>query len=130
MDLVQPPGWKRPSGYSNGVVASGKMCFIAGQIGWNPQTGTFDSDDFVAQFDRAMQNVLQVLRAAGGQPHHMARLTIYVTDKKKYLASLQHVGAAYRRHLGNHYPAMALVQVAALVEDRAQVEIEGTAVIG
>ena len=129
MDFVQPPGWKRPSGYSNGAIASGKLCFVAGQIGWNPQTGQFDSDDFVPQFDRALQNVISVVRAAGGQPHHVARLTIYVVDKKRYLAALKDVGNAYRKHLGNHYPAMALVEVRALVEDKAQVEIEATAVI-
>jgi len=129
MEAVQPEGWKRASGYSNGVVASGRICFVAGQIGWNPKTTAFETDDFVKQFDQALSNVVAVVRAAGGAPEHLARLTIYVTDKRQYLSSLRALGEVYRAHLGKHFPAMALVQVAALVEDRAQVEIEGTAVI-
>jgi len=129
MDFVQPAGWKRPSGYSNGVVASGKLLFVAGQIGWKPETCAFESDDFIKQFDQTLANVVAVVRAAGGEPAHIARLTVYVTDKKKYLADLPAVGGAYRAHLGKHFPAMALVQVSALVEDRALVEIEATAVI-
>ncbi|MBS2027537.1 MAG: RidA family protein [Deltaproteobacteria bacterium] len=129
MDFIQPAGWKRPSGYSNGVVASGKQLFVAGQIGWNPTTCAFETDDFIQQFKNTLANVVAVVRAAGGEPSHIARLTVYVTDKKKYLADLPAVGAAYRAHLGKHFPAMALVQVSALVEDRALVEIEATAVI-
>lgn len=129
MEAVQPPGWKRPSGYSNGMVAQGKLLFVAGQIGWDPVHCQFQRDDFVGQFDQALSNVVSVVKAAGGEPAHIARLTIYVVNKKSYLDALSQVGAAYRAHLGKHYPAMALVQVAALVEDRAQVEIEATAVI-
>jgi enamine deaminase RidA (YjgF/YER057c/UK114 family) len=129
MDVIQPPGWKRPSGYSNGVVAQGKLLFVAGQIGWDPASATFASDDFAVQFATALSNVVQVVQAAGGAPEHIARLTVYVTDKKAYLGRLREVGQAHRERLGKHYPAMALVEVRALVEDRAQVEIEATAVI-
>lgn len=126
---ILPEGWKRPSGYSNGIVASGRMVFVAGQVGWNPTTCAFESDDFVKQFEQALGNVAAVVRAGGGGPEHIARLTIYVIDKRRYLEKLREVGAAYRAILGKHFPAMALVQVTALVEDRAQVEIEATAVI-
>jgi enamine deaminase RidA (YjgF/YER057c/UK114 family) len=129
METVLPTGWKRPSGYSNGIVAQGRTLFVAGQVGWEPTTCRFESADFVAQFDQTLRNVVAVVRAGGGEPSHLARLTIYVTDKRAYLARLPEIGAAYRAHLGKHYPAMALVQVAALVEDGAQVEIEATAVI-
>lgn len=129
METVQPPDWKRPSGYSNGVVASGRLLFVAGQIGWEPVHCQFQSDDFVTQFEQALANVVAVVRAAGGAPAQIARLTVYVTDKRAYLTALPAVGAAYRKHLGKHFPAMALLQVAALVEDRAQVEIEATAVL-
>jgi enamine deaminase RidA (YjgF/YER057c/UK114 family) len=129
MQAVQPNDWKRASGYSNGMVASGRLCFVAGQVGWNPQTAAFESDDFVKQFDQALANVVAVVRAAGGAPEHLGRLTIFVIDKKQYLGSLRALGEAHRAHLGKHYPAMALVQVSALVEDRALVEIEATAVI-
>ena len=129
METVLPTGWKRPSGYSNGVVAQGRLLFVAGQIGWEPTACQFTTDDFVQQFDRALSNVVAVVRAGGGEANHIARLTIYVTDKRAYLGSLAEIGASYRANLGRHYPAMALVQVSALVEDRAQVEIEATAVI-
>lgn len=126
---ILPEGWKRPSGYSNGIVTSGRIVFVAGQVGWNPTTCAFESDDFVKQFEQALGNVAAVVRAGGGGPEHIARLTIYVTDKRRYLEKLREVGAAYRAILGKHFPAMAMVQVSALVEDRAQVEIEATAVI-
>jgi enamine deaminase RidA (YjgF/YER057c/UK114 family) len=129
METILPAGWKRPSGYSNGVVAAGRLLFVAGQVGWDPADGQFKSDDFVAQFDQALANVVAVVRAAGGEPEHLARLTLYVVDKQRYLARLSEVGQSYRARLGRHYPAMAMVQVSALVEDRAQVEIEATAVI-
>lgn len=129
MQTIQPEGWKRPSGYSNGVRAEGKLLFVAGQVGWNPATCAFESDVFLKQFDQALANVVAVVRAAGGAPEHIARLTIYCVDKKQYLGALREVGAAYRAHLGKHFPAMAMVQVSALIEDRAQVEIEATAVI-
>jgi len=128
---IQPDGWAVPRGYSNGLVATGKMLFIGGQIGWNPRSTTpeFPSMTFEGQFEQALSNICEVLAAAGGKPEHLTRLTIYVTDKKEYLASLKSLGAAWRKHLGRHYPAMALVQVVALVEDLAKVEIEATAVI-
>jgi enamine deaminase RidA (YjgF/YER057c/UK114 family) len=129
MEAVQPPGWKRPSGYSNGMIAPGRTLFVAGQIGWNPIDCHFAQDTFVGQFDQALQNVVAVVRAAGGEAAHLARLTIFVIDKRAYLTELPAIGAAYRKHLGKHFPAMSLVQVAALVEDRALVEIEATAVI-
>ncbi|MCB1533575.1 MAG: RidA family protein [Rhodoblastus sp.] len=128
MKIVQPEGWPRPKGYANGIVAEGKMLFIAGQIGWN-ENEQFESDDFVAQVEQALRNIVAVVQAGGGKPEHIARLTWYVTDKKEYLSRLADVGAAYRRTLGSVFPTMSLVQVAALVEDRAKVEIEATAVI-
>ena len=129
MEAVQPAGWKRPSGYSNGMVSQGRVLFVAGQIGWDPADCTFHHADFVGQFDQALHNVVAVVHAAGGEAAHLARLTIFVVDKHQYLAALGAIGAAYRKHLGKHFPAMSLVQVAALVEDRALVEIEATAVI-
>ncbi len=127
---VQPPGWARPRGYSNGIVAEGRVLFIAGQVGWDPtrQEPTFPSG-FGEQFELALANVVAVLREAGGRPDQVARVTLYVTDKREYLAALSAVGEAWRKHLGKHYPAMTLVQVAALLEDRAKVEIEATAVL-
>lgn len=127
MELLQPPGWKRPLGYANGVLARGTPVFVAGQVGWND--GVFETDDFVAQVRQALQNVVAVLRAAGAQPEHLTRLTWYITDKTVYRASLSAVGRVYREVIGPHYPTMTLVQVAALLEDRAQVEIEATAVV-
>ena len=128
MKTILPEGWPRPKGYANGIVAEGKMLFIAGQIGWN-ENEQFESDDFVAQVEQALRNIVAVVQAGGGKPEHIARLTWYVTDKKEYLSRLADVGAAYRRTLGSVFPTMSLVQVAALVEDRAKVEIEATAVI-
>jgi enamine deaminase RidA (YjgF/YER057c/UK114 family) len=128
MHIVQPPDWPTPSGYANGVVADGRLVFVAGQVGWDEQ-GQFQTDDFVAQVRQALANVVAVLRAAGAEPQHLARLTWYITDKAVYRASLAAVGRAYREIIGPHYPAMTLVQVAALLEDRAQVEIEATAVV-
>lgn len=127
---VEPLGWARPKGYSNGVVAEGKMVFVAGQIGWDPRkaTPTFPKT-FAEQFDQALANVCEVVREAGGAPEDIVRFTIYVTDKKAYLAALKDVGTAWKRRIGRHYPAMALVQVAALLEDQAMVEIEATAVL-
>jgi len=130
--VIQPEGWAKPSGYSNGIVASGKLLFVAGTIGWNPKDATPAipaSMGFVEQFDQALLNICEVVRAAGGKPEHLARLTIYVTDKKEYLGNLKATGAAWKKHLGRHFPAVALVQVAALVDDNAKVEIEATAVL-
>lgn len=126
--IVNPPTLAAPRGYSNGLsYATGRVLFVAGQIGWRVD-GTFE-DGLSAQFDRALANVMEVVRAAGGSAEHVGRLTIYVTDKHAYLAAQKAIGAAYRTHMGKHYPAMSLVQVAALLEDRALVEIEATAVI-
>jgi enamine deaminase RidA (YjgF/YER057c/UK114 family) len=128
--VVQPAGWARPRGYANGLVAEGRLLFVGGQIGWDPtsETPRFP-EGFAAQFEQALLNVLAVVREAGGAPESIARMTVYVTDKHAYLAAAKDIGAAWRKLLGKHYPAMALVQVAALLEDRALVEIEATAVL-
>jgi enamine deaminase RidA (YjgF/YER057c/UK114 family) len=123
-----PAGWTTPKGYANGIAARGTMVFIAGQIGWNARE-EFETDDFVGQTRQALQNIAAVVKEAGGQPSHLVRLTWYVTDKDEYLARLAAVGEAYRAVIGRHYPAMTLVEVKRLVEDRAKVEIEATAVI-
>jgi enamine deaminase RidA (YjgF/YER057c/UK114 family) len=125
---LQPDGWTPPRGYANGVAAEGRMVFVAGQVGWN-RRGEFESDDFVAQVEQALANVMAVLRAGGGGPEHLVRLTWYVTDKTAYLARRRDIGEAYRRVIGRHFPAMTLVVVAGLLEDRALVEIEATAVL-
>jgi enamine deaminase RidA (YjgF/YER057c/UK114 family) len=126
---IQPEGWPRPSGYANGTAASGRLIFVAGQIGWNPETCRFESDDFVAQTAQALQNIVAVLRAAGAEPRHLVRLTWFVTDKAAYLAAQREIGVVYREVMGRHFPAMSVVAVAGLLEDRAKVEIEATAVI-
>ncbi len=128
MEILQPPGWKRPKGYSNGVAASGRMVFIAGQVGWNADE-VFESDVFADQFRQALINVVAVLHEAGAGPEHIVRMTMYFTDKREYLDQLAEVGAAYRATIGRNYPAMAAVEVSALMEDRARVEIEATAVV-
>jgi enamine deaminase RidA (YjgF/YER057c/UK114 family) len=128
MQILQPPGWARAKGFSNGIAASGKLVFIAGQIGWTGE-GKWEARDFPGQFRQALSNIIEVLKQAKGEPHHIVRLTWYVLDKKEYLASLKEVGAAYRELMGRHYPTMAVVQVGALVEDEARLEIEATAVI-
>ncbi len=128
MKAINPEGWPRPSGYSNGIVAQGRLLFIAGQIGWT-ERGEFASDEFFDQAEQAMRNVVAVLRAAGGAPEHLVRLTWYVTDKAEYIAASRALGTAYREIFGAHYPAMPLVQVACLLEFRAKVEIEATAVL-
>ena len=125
---LQPPGWKPASGYANGIAASGRMVFTGGMVGWNA-AGEFESDDFVAQAGQALCNVVAVLAEAGARPEHLVRLTWYVTDRGEYLAALRALGAVYKAVIGRHYPAMALVQVVALVEERAKVEIEATAVV-
>jgi enamine deaminase RidA (YjgF/YER057c/UK114 family) len=128
MQILQPPGWSRPKGFSNGIAARGRLVFIAGQVGWTGQ-GQWKESSFAGQFRQAMENVLEVLGLAGGRPQHVVRLTWYVLDKKEYLASLTEVGAAYRELMGRHYPTMAVVQVSGLMEDQARLEIEATAVI-
>ena len=128
MQILQPSGWARPRGYANGVAAQGRQVFIAGMIGWDAQ-GRFHSDDFAAQARQALENVLAVLREAGGRPEHLVRLTWYVTDKREYLAAGREVGAIWRELIGVYHAAMSAVEVSALMEDRAKVEIEATAVI-
>ena len=128
MQILQPPTWAKPRGYSNGVAATGRIVFVAGQVGWNAH-GEFETSDFAGQARQALANIVAVLAEAGGGPQNIARLTWYVVDKDEYLASYRALGAAYREVLGNHYPAMSAVQVAGLVEDGARVEIEATAVI-
>jgi len=125
---VQPEGWPRPSGYSNGLIARGRVLAVAGQIGWN-ERGEFSSDDLVEQSAQALRNVLAVVHAAGGSATDVIRLTWYITDKDAYRAAAAQLGRVYRELFGAHYPAMTLVQVAALLEDRARVEIEATAVL-
>ena len=128
MQILQPPGWATPRGYANGIAATGRIVFVAGQVGWNAN-GAFESRDFVAQSRQALANIVAVLAEAGGRPEHIARMTWYVVDKDEYLASLTELGRAYREVIGSHFPAMTAVQVVALIEDGAKVEIEATAVV-
>ncbi|WP_395446525.1 RidA family protein (plasmid) [Aminobacter sp. UC22_36] len=127
-EILQPEGWARPIGYSNGVAASGRMVFVGGQIGWNGNC-EFETDDFVGQVRQTLENVVSVLRAGGAEPHHITSMTWYFTDKKEYTENLRGLGQAYRDVIGRHFPAMAAMQVVALVEDRAKIEIQATAVI-
>ena len=126
--ILQPPGWARAKGFSNGIAATGRLVFIAGQVGWTGQ-GEWRESSFAGQFRQALKNVLEVLATANGRPQDIVRLTWYVLDKHEYLASLQEVGAAYRELMGRHFPVMAVVQVSGLVEDPARLEIEATAVV-
>lgn len=129
MKILQPPGWAPPRGYVNGVAATGTTVFVAGQIGWNAQC-QWETDDLVAQVRQALLNVRAVLAEAGALPEHIARMTWYLTDKREYLARAREIGAVYRETIGSYSVAMTAVQVAGLIEDRAKVEIEVTAVIG
>jgi enamine deaminase RidA (YjgF/YER057c/UK114 family) len=128
MKVILPAGWPRPKGYANGVVASGKTLFIAGMIGWDTQ-GQFHSDDFAVQARQALKNLADVLREAGGVPENIVRMTWYVTDKREYLAASREVGQAFREIIGAYNAAMTAVEVKSLMEDRAKVEIEATAVL-
>jgi enamine deaminase RidA (YjgF/YER057c/UK114 family) len=128
MKILQPPGWARAKGFANGIAAKGTLVFIAGQIGWTGDC-KWQARDFAGQFRQALLNVIAVLKEAQGKPEHIVRLTWYVLDKKEYLDALKEVGAAYRELMGRHYPTMAVVQVSALVEDEARLEIEATAVV-
>jgi enamine deaminase RidA (YjgF/YER057c/UK114 family) len=128
MEILQPPGWPRPRGYANGIAAKGRIVFIAGQIGWDEQC-RIQTDDLAGQVRQALANVLSVLAQAGGRPEHIARMTWYVLDKRAYLDASRSIGQIYRELMGNHYPVMTAVQVGALIEDRALVEIEATAVL-
>jgi enamine deaminase RidA (YjgF/YER057c/UK114 family) len=128
MEFLHPPHWKKPKGYSNGISTTGRMVYIAGQIGWNAEE-QFETDDLFEQVEQALKNVKSVLDEAGGKPEHITRMTWYVTSKKEYLSEPKRLGAAYRSVMGQHYPAMTAVEVNALMEDRAKVEIECDAVV-
>ena len=128
-DILLPEGWAKPIGYANGIAARGRLVFVAGQIGWNPATCQFETDDFAAQTEQTLRNVAAVLQEAKAGPEHIARMTWYITDKPAYLAARRDIGRAWREILGRVYPAMAVVVVSALIEDRAKVEIEATAVV-
>lgn len=128
-EFINPEALGRPRGYSNGVkVAAGNLLFVAGQIGWN-QNQVIVSDDFASQFAQALENIITVVREAGGEPTHITRLLIFVTDKREYLASVKSIGEAYRQVMGKHFPAMTLVEINSLLEEGAKVEIEAIAVI-
>jgi enamine deaminase RidA (YjgF/YER057c/UK114 family) len=128
LEILQPEGWAKPRGYSNGIAAEGRVIFVAGQIGWNAAC-EFESDDLVAQVGQALANIVAVLAEAGVRPDRIARMTWYVKDKHAYLAASREIGDVYREIIGDHYPAMTLIVVADLLEDQALVEIEATAVI-
>jgi enamine deaminase RidA (YjgF/YER057c/UK114 family) len=128
MEFLQPNGWAKPRGYANGIAASGRMVFVSGMIGWDAD-GVFHTDDFAGQVRQALANIVAVLAEGGARPEHIVRMTWYVLDKKEYVAAYPEIGAAYRELIGRHYPTMTAVQVAGLVEDRARVEIEVTAVV-
>jgi enamine deaminase RidA (YjgF/YER057c/UK114 family) len=128
MQILQPAAWARPRGYSNGVATTGQLVFIAGQIGWNAEQ-RFEHQDLAGQAQQALRNIVAVLAEAGGRPEHITRLTWYLIDKRDYIAQAAQIGAAYRAVIGRHFPAMSAVQVSALIEDAALVEIEATAVI-
>lgn len=128
MQILQPPGWRRPGGYSNGIAAEGRLVFVAGLVGWD-ENRQFQSDDFIEQTAQTLRNTVAVLAEAGAGPEHITRITWYITDKGEYLARQSELGGVYREIIGRHYPATAMVEVSALMEDRAKVEIETTAVV-
>lgn len=127
-EVLQPEGWAKPIGYANGIAARGRLVFVGGQVGWNGQC-QFQTDDFAGQVRQTLENVVAILAEAGGKPEHITTMTWYFTSKQEYLASLKEVGRAYREVIGKHFPAMAAVEVTALVEDRAKVEIQAMAVV-
>ncbi|QRX85019.1 RidA family protein [Glaciimonas sp. PAMC28666] len=128
MDFLQPQGWARAKGYSNGIAATGRYVFISGMVGWDGD-GKFHTDDFSGQVRQALLNIVAVLAEANASPQHIVRMTWYVVDKKEYVAAYRQIGIAYREVIGRHFPTMTAVQVVALIEDRARVEIEVTAVV-
>jgi enamine deaminase RidA (YjgF/YER057c/UK114 family) len=129
-DIIAPEGWAPARGYADAMVASGKVVTLAGQVGWDPATQAFASDDFAAQARQALHNIVTLLLAADARPHDLVRLTWFVVDRAEYVAARREIGAAYREIIGEHYPPMSVVIVAGLYEERARVEIEATAVIG
>jgi enamine deaminase RidA (YjgF/YER057c/UK114 family) len=126
--ILQPEGWAKPIGYANGVSATGRQIFVGGQIGWNAQC-QFETDDFVGQVKQTLENIVAVLAAGDAKPEHITTMTWYFTDKAEYLGNLKGIGQAYREVIGKHFPAMAAMQVVALIEDRAKIEIQATAVV-
>lgn len=127
-ETIHPDGWRPAKGYANAIIASGRTIFMAGQIGWNADQ-VFEAEDFVGQVEQALCNIRTILEHAGGKPEHLVRLTWFVTDKREYLGCLKEIGAAYRNTIGRHFPAMSVVEVNALLENQAKVEIEATAVV-
>ena len=128
IDVLQPPGWAKPSGYANGVATRGKMIFVAGQIGWNEQC-KFESDDLVEQIRQTLKNVVAVVHAGGAQPEHIVSMTWFLLDRKEYSARLKEIGVVYRDVMGRRFPTMTALQISGLIEDRAKVEIQAIAVI-
>lgn len=124
-----PEEWPRGQGYANGIAARGRTIFVAGQVGWNPVTSQFETDDFAEQVAQTFRNIVAVLRAGGAEPRHLVRLAWFITNKPAYMHARKEIGEAYREIIGRHFPTMSVVVVSALIEDRAQVEIEATAVI-
>ncbi len=129
MEIVQPPEWPRAKGYSNGIIADGRILFIAGQVGWNPITSEFDHKDFVGQFRQAMLNIAAVLKAANAGPEHVVRMTWFITDKEAYLGAQREIGEIYREIMGRNYPVMSVIVVKGLIEHGGLLEIEATAVL-
>ncbi len=127
--ILRPEGWPRPSGYSDGLVARGSVVVLAGQIGWNPVTAVFESDDMSAQVAQALRNIVALLKEAGAEPRHLVRLTWFITDREAYISARREIGAAYREVIGANYPPMSVVVVSGLIEARAKVEIEATAMV-
>ncbi len=128
MDVLNPPSWPRPKGYSNGIAVSGRMVFVAGMVGWNANEA-FETDDFVGQFRQTLENICAVLAEGGAGPEHVVRMTVYLGDKREYLARLKEVGEVWRAVMGQSYPVMAAIEVSGFMEDRAKLEIEATAVV-
>jgi enamine deaminase RidA (YjgF/YER057c/UK114 family) len=128
MQKLQPSGWMKPKGYANGIVAEGGLVFVAGQVGWD-ETGTFRTHDFIGQVRQCLENTLAVLAEAGAGPEHVVRMTWYITDREEYLTNTESMGRVYRELMGRHFPTMTMVEVAALIESEAKVEIETTAVV-
>lgn len=128
MEMLNPPGWPRPKGYSNGIVARGRMVFVAGMVGWTPEE-KFETDDLTGQVRQALSNIVAVLKEAGARPEHIVRMTWFITDKDEYLNANKEIGAVYREIIGRHFPVMAVIVIKGLIEEGAKLEIEATAVI-